>query len=48
MPRTIKNYAVDYNNNKIIELKNFEDSLSSATNYLNKIGWKKINHVFEN
>ena len=27
MPRTIKNYAIDYNNNKTIELKNIEDSL---------------------
>ena len=41
MPRTIKNYAIDYNNNKIIELKNIEDSFASAANYLNKIGWKK-------
>ncbi len=41
MPRTIRNYAVDYNKNKIIELKNFEDSFASAANYLNKIGWKK-------
>ena len=41
MPRTIKNYAIDYNNNEIIELKNVEDSFASAANYLNKIGWKK-------
>ena len=41
MPRTIKDYAIDYNNNKIIELKNIEDSFASAANYLNKIGWKK-------
>ncbi len=41
MPRTIRNYAIDYNNNKIIELKNIEDSFASAANYLNKIGWKK-------
>ena len=41
MPRTIKNYAIDYNNNKIIELKSIEDSFASAANYLNKIGWKK-------
>ena len=41
MPRTIKNYAIDYNNNKTIELKNIEDSFASAANYLNKIGWKK-------
>ena len=41
MPRTIKNYAIDYNDNKIIELKDIEDSFASAANYLNKIGWKK-------
>ena len=41
MPRTIRNYAIDYNKNKIIELKNIED-FASAANYLNKIGWKKI------
>ena len=41
MPRTIRNYAIDYNNNKIIELKKTEDSFASAANYLNKIGWKK-------
>ena len=29
MPRTIKNYAIDYNNNKTIELKNIEDSFAS-------------------
>tara|TARA_B100000963_G_scaffold318282_1_gene299282 strand:+ start:4092 stop:5096 length:1005 start_codon:yes stop_codon:yes gene_type:complete len=40
MPRTIKNYAIDYNNNKTIELKNIEDSFASAANYLYKIGWK--------
>ena len=41
MPRTIKDYAIDYNNNNTIELKNIEDSFASAANYLNKIGWKK-------
>jgi membrane-bound lytic murein transglycosylase B len=41
MPRTIRNYAIDYDNNKIIELKNIEDSFASAANYLNQIGWKK-------
>ena len=40
MPRTIKNYAIDYNSNSIIELKNPEDSFASAANYINKIGWK--------
>ena len=41
MPRTIKNYAIDYNNNKKIELKKIEDSFASAANYLMTIGWKK-------
>ncbi len=46
MPSTIKNYAIDYNNNKLIELKDHEDSFASAANYLNKIGWKKNDHCF--
>jgi len=41
MPRTIRNYAIDYNKNSTIELKKTEDSFASAANYLNKIGWKK-------
>ena len=41
MPRTIKNYAIDYNKNKSIELKKTEDSFASAANYLKTIGWKK-------
>ena len=46
MPRTIKNYAIDYNNNKTIELKNIEDSFASAANYLKTIGWKKNQPCF--
>ena len=46
MPRTIRNYAIDYNNNKIIELKNIEDSFASAANYLKTIGWKKNQPCF--
>ena len=46
MPRTIRNYAIDYNNNKVIELKNIEDSFASAANYLKKIGWKKNQPCF--
>ncbi len=46
MPRTIKNYAIDYNNNKRIELKNIEDSFASAANYLKSIGWKKNQPCF--
>ena len=41
MPRTIRNYAIDYNENTTIELKKTEDSFASAANYLSKIGWKK-------
>ena len=41
MPRTIRNYAIDYNKNTSIELKETEDSFASAANYLNRIGWKK-------
>ena len=43
---TIKNYAIDYNENKDIELKKIEDSFASAANYLNKIGWKKNKPCF--
>ena len=46
MPRTIQNYAIDYNDNKTIELKKTEDSFASAANYLNKIGWKKNQPCF--
>ena len=41
MPSTISKYAIDYNQNSIIELKSIEDSFASAANYINKIGWKK-------
>ena len=41
MPSTIKKYAVDYNKNNNIELKDIEDSIASAANYINKIGWRK-------
>ena len=46
MPRTIRNYAVDYNKNNSIELKKTEDSFASAANYLKKIGWKKNEPCF--
>ena len=39
MPSTIKNYAVDYDNDGKIDLKNTDDSFASAANYLNKLGW---------
>ena len=41
MPRTIRNYAIDYDKNKTVELKKTEDSFASAANYLKSIGWKK-------
>ena len=46
MPSTIENYAIDYNKNKNIELKNIEDSFASAANYIKKIGWKKNQPCF--
>ena len=46
MPRTIRNYAIDFNDNKTIELKKTEDSFASAANYLKKIGWKKNQPCF--
>ncbi|MEC7143583.1 MAG: lytic murein transglycosylase [Pseudomonadota bacterium] len=46
MPRTILNYAIDYNRNKTVELKNTEDSFASAANYLKNIGWKKNQPCF--
>ncbi len=39
MPSTIKQYAIDYDNNSIIELKSMDDSFASAANYISKIGW---------
>jgi membrane-bound lytic murein transglycosylase B len=39
MPSTIDSYAIDYNNDKFIDLKNPIDAYASAANYLNKIGW---------
>jgi membrane-bound lytic murein transglycosylase B len=46
MPSTIEQYAIDYDKNKIIELKSTKDSFSSAANYINKIGWKKNQPCF--
>ena len=46
MPRTIRNYAIDYNKNKTIELKKVEDSFASAANYLKTIGWKRNQPCF--
>ncbi len=46
MPSTIKNYALDYNNDNLIDLKSTEDSFASAANYINKLGWKNENPCF--
>ena len=46
MPTTIEQYAIDYDLNNVIELKNLEDSFASAANYVNKIGWKKNEPCF--
>ena len=40
MPSTMKNYAIDYDNNGSIDLKDNKDAYASAGNYLNQIGWK--------
>ena len=42
MPSSISKYAIDYDGNNKIELKvSLADSLASAANYINKIGWEK-------
>ena len=46
MPSTIKQYAIDYDGNNNIELKNAEDSFASAANYINSIGWKNNEPCF--
>ena len=42
----IKKYAIDYDGNKNIDLKNIEDSFASAANYINSIGWKNNEPCF--
>jgi len=40
MPSSIERYALDYDKNNKIELKDsLDDSLASAANYISKIGW---------
>ena len=46
MPSTIKNYAIDYDNDEKISLKKTDDSFASAANYLNKLGWNDLNPCF--
>ena len=46
MPSTIKNHAIDFNNDNYIDLKDSNDAYASAANYLNNIGWKKDTPCF--
>ena len=46
MPSTMKNYAIDYDNNDYIDLKNNVDAYASAANYLKELGWKKNQPCF--
>ena len=46
MPSTIKNYAIDYNGDDFINLKDSTDAYASAGNYLISMGWKKNSHCF--
>ena len=46
MPSTIENYAIDYNNDNYIDLKNSQDSYASAANYLNNMGWNQKTPCF--
>ena len=47
MPSTILNYGIDYDNDGRIDLKrSMPDSIASAANYMNKIGWKYKNACF--
>jgi len=46
MPSTIKNYAIDFNKDNYIDLKNPSDAYASAGNYLKSIGWKQNAHCF--
>ena len=46
MPSTIKNYAIDYNGDNFINLKDTTDAYASAGNYLSNMGWNKNSHCF--
>jgi membrane-bound lytic murein transglycosylase B len=46
MPSTMKNYAVDFDKNNSIDLKDNHDAYASAANYLNQIGWKNNEPCF--
>jgi membrane-bound lytic murein transglycosylase B len=46
MPSTIKNHAIDYNNDNYIDLKNPNDAYASAGNYLKNMGWQINSHCY--
>ena len=46
MPSTIKNHAIDFNDDNSIDLKSSYDSFASAANYLNNMGWNKKSPCF--
>ena len=46
MPSTITDYALDYNDDNYIDLKDNDDAYPSAANYLKRIGWKKNEPCF--
>ena len=46
MPSTMKNYALDYDGNGYIDLKNNNDAYASASNYLSQIGWRSDQPCF--
>ena len=46
MPSTINGFAIDYDKNDYLDLKNNNDAFASAANYLNKMGWNKDTHCF--
>ena len=46
MPSTIDNYAIDYNNDNFLDLKNSFDAFASAGNYLDDMGWQINSHCF--
>ena len=46
MPSTINGYAIYYDKNYYLDLKNNNYAFASAANYLNKMGWNKDTHCF--
>ena len=46
MPSTIKNHAIDFNNDNRIDLKNSSDAYASAGNYLRNMGWSQDSHCY--